>query len=117
MIMVCMCLQTTTNGPSSGTAAPAPQQAEPEKQMTAVQTRRLGQKEQAAGNTAAPIRQMPAKLAEPTTAEGWKERGNAFFKKGDWAAAKKAYTRWASRIIPMPLQIVLQGSKVDLLIV
>lgn len=95
MIMVCMCLQTSTDGPdsSSGTAAPAPQQAEPEKQMTAVQTQRLGQKEQAAGNTAAPIRQMPAKLAEPTTAEGWKDRGNAFFKKGDWAAAKKAYTR------------------------
>ncbi|CAL8468728.1 g8268 [Coccomyxa elongata] len=58
--------------------------------IEAVQSRRLQRKEQESGTKAAPIRQMPA---EPSTPEGWKERGNAFFRKGDWAAAKKAYTK------------------------
>ncbi len=89
-------VQIRTNGTSgtlNGTADESPRQPESEKQMTAVQTRRLDQKEQAFKSTIAPIRQIPAKPAEPTTAEGWKDRGNALFRKGDWTAAKRSYTK------------------------
>lgn len=53
-----------------------------------VKTRRLD--ETAANKSAPRIRQLPAK---PTGADEWKERGNALFKKGNWAAAQEAYTK------------------------
>ncbi len=70
--------------------ADAKERSSADSHIKAVQSRRLEKKEQESGTKAAPIRQMPA---EPTTPEGWKERGNAFFRKGEWAAAKKAYTK------------------------
>ncbi|BDA43286.1 probable RNA polymerase II-associated protein 3 at N-terminal half [Coccomyxa sp. Obi] len=77
-------------GTNGSTDAKEP--SSPDGHLKAVQSRRLepGVKEQESGTKAAPIRQMPT---EPSTPEGWKERGNAFFRKGDWAAAKKAYTK------------------------
>lgn len=55
--------------------------------LSEVKTRRL---DETANNSAPPIRQLPAK---PTGADEWKERGNALFKKGNWAAAQDAYTK------------------------
>jgi hypothetical protein len=60
--------------------------------LSAVSTRRLtepaaAQKQQA---QLPPVRQPPA---EPSGAEGWRERGNAAFKRGDWARARQAYSR------------------------
>lgn len=43
-----------------------------------------------------PIRRTPsATPGEPSSAEGWREHGNALFKQGDWAAAREAYSRLA----------------------
>jgi hypothetical protein len=56
-----------------------------------VRTRRLSDNEA----SIAPIRKVPAQQADPSSAEEWKERGNLHFKKGEWAAAKNAYTRQA----------------------
>ena len=81
-------MQIKAAGLNGNTDAKQPSSADGH--IKVVQSRRLEKKEQESGTRAAPIRQMPA---EPGTPEGWKERGNAFFRKGDWVAAKQAYTK------------------------
>ena len=104
-------MQVRENGAAKGQASntPAPPDARASQSikireldtvgLSTVSTRRLT--EPAAAQTlqrhVPPVRQPPA---EPSSAEDWRESGNAAFKRGDWAGARQAYSRCCCTAFP-----------------
>ena len=88
---------------AAAASQPGTSSAEDTLGLSAVSTRQLnGAGPAAAGNAQEQTKKQPPPIRrvrqEPGGAEEWRERGNAAFKRGDWAGAREAYSRCCSAL-------------------